>query len=52
MMDRRNATGRVPAGRLRSYATLAVRAAVALLLVSAVTSAIVATGLDLFPIGP
>ena len=42
----------LPIGRLRWYATVLVRAAVVLLLVCAVTSAIVATGLDLLPLHP
>ena len=42
----------MPTGRLRWYATVLVRAAVVLLLVCAVTSAIVATGLDLLPLHP
>jgi len=52
MMDMKNAAGSVAVGRLRWYATLVVRAAVVLLLVCAVTSAIVATGLDLLPLRP
>jgi hypothetical protein len=42
----------LPTGRLRWYAAVLVRAAVVLLLVCAVTSAIVATGLDLLPLHP
>ena len=42
----------MPTGRLWWYATVLVRAAVVLLLVCAVTSAIVATGLDLLPLHP
>jgi hypothetical protein len=39
-------------GKLRRYTTILVRAAVLLVLVGAVTSAIIATGLDLLPIHP
>jgi hypothetical protein len=42
----------LPTGRLRWYAAVLVRAAVVLLLICAVTSAIVATGLDLLPLHP
>jgi hypothetical protein len=52
IMNARHAIDFVPVDRLRSYAALLVRAAVALLLVCAVTSAIVATGLDLLPLHP
>lgn len=52
MMHMRHASDCFPARRLRGYATLVVRAAIGLLLVSAVASAIVATGLDLLPRHP
>ncbi len=42
----------MPVDRLRGYAEAIIRAAVVLLLVCAVTSAIVATGLDLLPLHP
>jgi hypothetical protein len=51
-MYTREAYDYVPLRGLRGYAGLVVRAAVALLLISAVTSAIVATGLDLLPLRP
>jgi len=41
-----------PLGKLRRWATAVVKAAVVLLLIGAVTSAIVATGLDLLPLRP
>ncbi len=52
MMNIRHASDFMPTDRLRDYAALVVRAAVVLLLVCAVTSAIVATGLDLLPLRP
>ena len=51
-MHMRQARDDLPMRGLRGYASILVRAAVALLLVSAVTSAIVAIGLDLLLLLP
>jgi len=52
MIQMNNPSDFMPGDKLRGYAAALVRAAVTLLLVCAVMSAIVATGIDLLPLHP